>query len=83
VATLIVRNLEQAVKERLLRRAKRNGRSLDEEVRAILRKAADLEDARVLPLGTRIRARFENIGLARPIPELRGGRLRVPRFNND
>ena len=40
MAQLVVRNLEDAVKTRLQRRARRNGRSMEEEVREILRNAA-------------------------------------------
>ena len=39
VAQLLVRNLENSVKARLQRRAKRHGRSMEEEVRDILRAA--------------------------------------------
>ena len=38
-AQLVVRNLEQEVKTRLQKRAKKHGRSMEEEVRDILRKA--------------------------------------------
>jgi plasmid stability protein len=80
MAQLIVRNLEQRVKAGLLRRAKRNQRSMEEEVRTILRGAVLPEGPR-LPLGSRISKRFEGLGLTRPIPELRGGKLRAPRFD--
>jgi antitoxin FitA len=39
MAQLIVRNIENEVKARLQRRAKRHGRSMEEEVREILRDA--------------------------------------------
>jgi plasmid stability protein len=39
MAQFVVRNLEQSLKDRLQRRAKRNGRSMEEEVREILRGA--------------------------------------------
>ena len=38
-AQLVVRNLEEDVKARLQKRAKKHGRSMEEEVRDILRKA--------------------------------------------
>ena len=44
MAQLVVRNVENAVKLRLQRRARRNGRSMEEEVREILRNAASQED---------------------------------------
>ena len=77
MAQLVVRNLEQRVKEGLLRRAKRNRRSMEEEVRTILRKTVLAEETPAVPLGSRISGRFKDIGLARPISELRGGRPRA------
>ena len=44
MAQLLVRNLENAVKARLQRRARRNGRSMEEEVRDILRAAVRKDD---------------------------------------
>lgn len=44
MAQFVVRNLENAVKARLQRRAKRHGRSMEEEVREILRVAVHEED---------------------------------------
>jgi plasmid stability protein len=43
MAQLIVRNLEEAVKRKLKHRAARNGRSMEEEVRNILRDAVKKE----------------------------------------
>jgi plasmid stability protein len=40
VAQFVVRNIEAEVKSRVQRRAKRHGRSMEEEVRDILRNAA-------------------------------------------
>ena len=75
MAQLVVRGVEEDVKARLRRRAKRNGRSMEEEVRHILRNAVK-EDARDRRgLGTRIAARFAKIGLSADLPEVRG----VPR----
>ena len=72
MAQLIVRNLDEDVKARLQRRAKRHGRSTEEEVREILRGAVAEEGAPEPPLGSRIAARFAGIGLDSDIPELRG-----------
>jgi plasmid stability protein len=73
MAQLTVRNLEQSVKTRLQRRAKRHGHSMEEEVRDILRNAVKGKDAEdEVGLGTRIRRRFEGIGLDVDIPEFRG-----------
>jgi plasmid stability protein len=46
VGQLVVRNIENAVKARLQRRAKRHGRSMEEEVRDILRSAVSGEKLR-------------------------------------
>jgi antitoxin FitA len=72
MAQLLVRNIEDKVKIRLQRRAKRNGRSMEEEVRDILRAAANEE--KIAPkggLGTEISKIFAKHGLETPIPELR------------
>jgi plasmid stability protein len=72
MAQLLVRNLENSVKARLQRRAKRHGRSMEEEVRDILRAAVQKEErAPVGGLGTEISRIFAKHGLDKPIPELR------------
>jgi plasmid stability protein len=68
----LVRNLEDEVKSKLQRRARRHGRSTEEEVREILRNAVRAEGGPETPLGSRIAARFASIGLTEEIPELRG-----------
>jgi plasmid stability protein len=71
VAQLVVRNVENSVKERLQRRARRNGRSMEEEVRDILRAAVNKEEkAPVGGLGTELSKIFAKHGLDSPIPEL-------------
>jgi plasmid stability protein len=72
MAQIIVRNLEDQVKARLGRRARRNGRSMEEEVRDILRDAVREGDAPSGGLGTEIAALFSRAGLETDIPELRG-----------
>jgi len=72
MAQLLVRNLDDDVKARLQRRARRHGRSTEEEVREILRNATRGESEARKPLGSRIRARFAEIGLDEDVPELRG-----------
>jgi len=69
---LVVRNLENAVKRRLQRRAKRHGRSMEEEVRDILRSAVSTEDTPSGGLGTDISSLFVETGLKSDVPELRG-----------
>jgi plasmid stability protein len=80
VAQLVVRNIENAVKARLQRRARRNGRSMEEEVRDILRNAAKDEDVPAGGLGTEISALFAKAGLESDIPELRGHEIKPPSF---
>jgi antitoxin FitA len=72
MAQLIVRNLEDQLKARLQKRAKRHGRSMEEEARDILRDALKQEDASGGRLGTEIAALFREKGLEKDIPEIRG-----------
>lgn len=72
MAQLVVRNIDTAVKTRLQHRARRNGRSMEEEVRDILRNAANEENVPAGGLGTEISALFAKTGLDFEIPELRG-----------
>jgi antitoxin FitA len=81
MAQLIVRNLDEAVKRKLKRRAERHGRSMEEEVRDILRDAVKDEGRRRKGLGTAIAERFRGIGLTQPIQELRGLDIKPPRFD--
>ena len=63
MAQLLVRNIENGVKARLQRRARRNGRSMEEEVRDILRAAVHKEDnAPSGGLGTETAALFPKTG---------------------
>jgi plasmid stability protein len=72
VAQLLVRNLEDDVKARLQRRARRHGHSTEEEVREILRNAVREEGPPPSPLGSRLRARFAGLGVDHDVAELRG-----------
>lgn len=80
MAQLVVRNLDDDVKAKLQRRARRHGRSTEEEVREILRAAVVAENRKLAPLSARIRAHFAGIGLTADIPELRGQKARPARF---
>lgn len=80
MAQIVVRGLDETVKERLKRRAARHGRSMEEEVRVILRSAARESGRPVSALGTRIAARFADAGLSAELPELRGQAVRPARF---
>ena len=81
MAQLVVRNLEAGIKLRLQRRAKRNGRSMEEEVRDILRDAAKEESSLTRGLGTEIASLFKKAGLGTDIPELRGHGIKPPSFD--
>ncbi len=80
MAQFVVRNIENVVKARLQRRAKRNGRSMEEEVRDILRSAVHEEDVPAGGLGTEISALFAKAGLDSEIPELRGHAIKPVSF---
>ncbi len=72
MAQLIVRNLEEEVKNGLRRRASQHGRSVEEEVRDILRNAVKVDGKRQAGLGSELKRAFQGIGLKTDIPELKG-----------
>ena len=74
MAQFVVRQLEESLKVRLKLRAERNGRSMEAEIREILRNAASETTRSSLKLGSRIAARFKGGGLSVELPELRGSR---------
>jgi antitoxin FitA len=81
MAQLVVRNIEDDVKQRLQRRAKRHGCSLEAEVREILRGAVMAEEQPAGGLGSDIAARFRGHGLDADIPELRGYTIEPATFD--
>ena len=80
MAQLIVRNLEDSVKEKLRRRAARRRRSLEAEVRDILCDAVARPEPNERHLGSRIAGRFAGLGVKLDFPELRGRPARSARF---
>ena len=64
--------MEVVVKGGSRGRARRHGRSTEEEVREILRNAVTGESQAPAPLGSRLAGRFARLGLKQEIPELRG-----------
>ena len=80
MAQFTVRNLEDEVRDQLRELAQKNGQSMEEAVRDILRAA--VADRRIVPvaLGTRIASRFAKQGLLSPIEELRGQNARPAEF---
>jgi plasmid stability protein len=82
MAQLLVRNIEDSVKTRLQRRAKRNGHSMEAEVRDILRAAVQKEErASAGGLGTEIAALFPKSGPDFLIEEFKGEDLEPPTFD--
>ena len=81
MAQFVVRNIENSVKAGLKRRAARHGRSMEEEVRDILRNAVHERESDSGGLGKEIAALFHGIGLDEEIPELRGQTIKPPRFD--
>lgn len=82
MAQLLVRHLDDDVKAKLQRRARRHGRSTEEEVREILRNAVRDEGVARAPLGSRLAARFAGLGLTQDISELRGEEARPADFES-
>jgi antitoxin FitA len=77
---ILVRKVDDTLKRKLQRRARRHGRSMEEEVRNILRNAVKDEDSPEMGLGTRIAARFKGLVLGEqdfPASEIEA---RIPKF---
>jgi plasmid stability protein len=83
MSELVVGNLEDDVRAKLQELAKSHGRSVEEEVRDILRGAVEKPpaDHPNEGLGTRLARRFAGLGLDFEIPELRGGEIKPPSFD--
>jgi plasmid stability protein len=84
MAQILVRNVEDALKARLQKRAKRNGHSMEAEAREILRNALREEQAPERKLGSEIVALFSGSGvyLDEPIAEIRDMRMEIPDFES-
>jgi len=83
MAQLIVRNLEEEVKNGLRRRASQHGRSVEEEVRDILRNAVNkIDGKRQAGLGSELKKIFQGIGLKKEIPELKGSTPKTADFES-
>jgi len=81
MAQILVRNLDDRLKARLQRRARRNGRSMEAEAREILRESLSKKEPQ-RGLGSEIVAMFSGsgLGLEEPILELRGYPVSPPTF---
>lgn len=80
MAQLLVRNLDDTVKIKLKRRAARNRRSMEEEVRDILNNAVKDDGRGRGGFGTEAAKLFKGIELDEPFPRLRI-KLRAPKFD--
>jgi len=84
MAQILVRNVEDSLKDRLQRRAKLHRRSMEAEAREILRNALREEEAPQRGLGSEMVALFSGQGIGleegEEIPEIRGMRMQIPRF---
>ena len=85
MAQLLIRKLDERVKTRIQRRAKRNGRSMEAEAREILTNATLREEAPAVGFGTASVALFSGSGiyLDEPIQEIRGMKMQIPNFDED
>lgn len=79
MAQVLVRNIENQIKIRLQKQARRHGRSMEAEAREILRDALKEEECST-GLGTEIAGLFQGIGLEKEIPELRGHAVKPASF---
>ena len=69
MATITIRDLEPGIKERLRVRAARNGRSMEEEVRVILRSAIAEACVTHTRLAASIRRRFKGCPVQLELPD--------------
>ena len=76
MAQLLVRNLDEAVKEALRRRARCHGRSMEEEARLILCQATQSgawsPSEAAIGLGSRMASLFAGLGLEEPMETWQG-----------
>lgn len=80
MAQILIRRLDDDVKAALQRRAREHGHSAEQEAREILRSAVQSGEHARARLGSRIAARFTDIGLESELPELRGQTARPARL---
>ncbi len=62
MASILIRQLDDATKARLKARASRHGRSMEEEARAILKAALSAQKTTPVNLGEAIHRRFAALG---------------------
>jgi plasmid stability protein len=84
MAQILVRNVEDSLKERLQRRAKLHRCSMEAEAREILRNALREEETPKQGLGSEMVALFSGSGvyIDEPIAEIRNMRMEIPDFES-
>ena len=82
MAQFVVRHLEDDIAEKLKQRARKHARSMEDEVRHILRAAVQQHPAGRQKLGTRIAQRFQRTGLTGDLPELKGVPARAAKLES-
>jgi antitoxin FitA len=82
VAQFVVRHLEDDVAEKLKQRAKRHARSMEDEVRHILRTAVREPPVSRQKLGTQIAQRFQRAGVTADLPEFKGTAARAAKLDS-
>ena len=80
MAQIVVRNLDDDVMAKLQYRARRHGRSTEEEVQEILRNAVRNEPKKIERLGKSLSDLFVEIGLDEDILEWRGQTAKPAKF---
>jgi plasmid stability protein len=82
MAQLLIRKIDEDVKENLRQRAKRHGVSMEEEARSMLRAELLKPESEEYGLGSKIAALFRDIpDNDEPIPELPDQPIRPARFD--
>ena len=81
MASITIRNLDEELKRRLRIRAADHGRSMEEEVRQILRIALNQAPAAPVDLAHAIRARFAPLGGVELELPVREPMRELPRFD--
>jgi plasmid stability protein len=81
VSTLTIRNIDAEIKDKLRLAAAAHGRSMEEEVRTILRSVLS-QPAAATGLGSRLNARFAAIGGVDLPPPDRSSPARSPDFGD-
>lgn len=80
MAQVLIRQLDDDVKQRLKQRARKHHRTMEAEIRTILTAIAYEDTPSAGRLGTRIAQRFAGLGFTEPLEELPGQAARPADF---